>query len=397
MMAMMRPTHTTPRPLAALAVLLAVAGPAPGARAAVAPWQRWVAPLEWQELMPASGRFVPWARMLLDPNPLAEIGERPDPIPLFTSPLVTGTPAPAGSDPGCPGLLASEGMAFELGPEREGVATPVTIAGAAIGGVLYRYYYRGTAPWVFDCRLALALIRAAPVLRANGVSEVIFASHYRPSFGVLKPGQYHFHAQGLAIDVKGFRVGRDLLLDVARDYEPGLGFMDPASCVGRPLTKKGWLLRKIVCDLDESDAFEAILTPDYDEQHWNHFHFSAFHPLQRSGLRPRGTALLEVPMAEIPDWALARPLQQQPEARHWDRVAARPWPAAFGEVRQRLGLAAPAGGPEDARALLEAAAEGEGLLAQVAGLLGKVPAEVWELLELASGPEAEAEAFDLRD
>lgn len=261
-----------------------------------------------------------------------------EPILLITPAELTGTPGAPGSDSGCLALLAVEGLTFELAGAVEGIATPVRLTSTDIGGVRYRSYYLGPTPWVFDCRLALALIRAAPVLRANGVTEVIFASHYRPSWGTLRKGQYHFHAQGLAIDIKGFTVGSGVCLDVARDYEPGLGFMDAASCLGRPLTPKGLLLRKIACDLDEADVFESILTPDYDEVHWNHFHFSAFHPQQRSLVRPRGTALAEVPLDALPDWALGRRLQQQVEARHWDRVAARPFAPELDELQIALGI-----------------------------------------------------------
>jgi hypothetical protein len=107
------------------------------------------------------------------------------------------------------------------------------------------------------------------------------------------------------------------------------------------MTVKGMVLRKIACDLDAADAFEAILTPDYDDVHWNHFHLSAFHAAQRSRLRPRGTALLEVSLSELTLWAMARPRQQDPRLRRWDRAAFAPWPSEYAAVRHQLGIPDP--------------------------------------------------------
>ncbi len=329
---------------------------------------------------PQEASAAPPALEFLEAVPPAEIGEHVLRIPLITPPRLTGTPAAPDSDLGCLAQLSAEGVAYELAPPTEGIATPIRVPADRIGGVFYRYYYPGPKPRVFDCRLALALARAAPVLRANGVTEVIFASHYRASFGNLPRGKYHFHAQGLAMDVKEFRVGRGVLLDVARDYERGLGFQEPDSCLGRPLTPKGMLLRKIVCDLDAADVFEAILTPDYDDAHWHHFHFSAFHPAQRSRLRPRGTALLEVPITDLTAWALTRPIQQRPQARTWEAVAAAPWPAEYRRIRQDFGIAPPFADAEDAAALLEPADPWARLKRLAEQVLDRLPTDFVERL-----------------
>jgi hypothetical protein len=287
----------------------------------------------------------PVLRFLMEATEPDPVQTREDRIPLITPRHLTGTPAASGSDVICLSLLAAEGQAFAEADATEGIATPVTIPDTGIGGVRYRYFYSGKKPRVIDCRLALALMRAAPVLRANGVAEVVFLNHYRPSFGRFGPGEYNFHSQGLAMDVWSFTTRSGLELVVRRDYETGLGFADPHSCLGRPMTMKGMLLRKIACDMDASDAFEAILTPDYDAQHWHHYHLSAFHSQQRSGLRPRGTALLEVPITDLTAWALTRSIRQRPELRRWDDVAARPWPEKHRWIRDKLGLAKP---PSDA-------------------------------------------------
>jgi hypothetical protein len=293
------------------------------------------------------------------------------PLPIFADPLVLGTPVAPGADTDCLVLLAAEGVGFGSVAGPPGVGTPVQLDGDAVLGVQLRYYYPGRMPRVMDCRLALGLARAAPVLRANGVAEIIFSNHWRPSFTPLRAGQYNVHHQGLAIDVQGFRLTSGKELWIERDYEPGLGFAVPDSCLGRPLTPRGLLLRKLACDLDEADVFESILTPDYDDAHWNHFHWSAFHAEQRTRVRPRGTALLEVPMSELTLWAMRRPIYQEPAERRWDAVAARPWPVELTAARERLGLPDPSL-PTDAD-LAAALQPGPGLLDQAK--------RVWESLE----------------
>lgn len=337
--------------LGAVVLLLVVVGSAPADAGT------------FQEALWPSGD-TPAARLTLgfDDPVLRTLMESPEPdpvetreqrIPLITPTWVTGTPAALGSDIGCLSLLAAEGEIYDEADATEGIATPVKIPEAGIGGVRYRYFYSGKRPRIIDCRLALALIRAAPVLRANGVAEVVFLNHYRPSFGRFKRGEYNFHSQGLAIDVWGFVTYSGIELVVQRDYETGLGFADPHSCLGRPMTMKAMLLRKIACDLDASDAFEAILTPDYDGQHWHHYHLSAFHSQQRSLLRPRGTALLEVPITDLTAWALKRSIRQRPELRRWDEVAARPWPEKHRWIRDKLGLPATPSDAELAASLLQ--------------------------------------------
>ncbi len=322
------------------------------------------------------------------PDPVETREER---IPVITPRQITGTPAAPGSDVVCLSLLAAEGQVFVEAEATEGIATPVKIPEAGIGGVSYRYFYSGKKPRVIDCRLALALIRAAPVLRANGVAEVVFLNHYRPSFGRFGRGEYNFHSQGLAMDVWAFKTVSGLELVVRRDYETGLGFVDPHSCLGRPMTMKGMLLRKIACDLDASDAFEAILTPDYDAQHWHHYHLSAFHSQQRSLLRPRGTALLEVPITDLTAWALTRSSRQRPELRRWDEVAARPWPQKHRWIRAKLGLASPPSDAELAAELLR----GESPVGQVWATLSSWVDDLSPALDEVTGDSLESSLDEL--
>jgi hypothetical protein len=375
------PTHRLPLLLVVVAVasLAAVAGP-DRAMAAARPdllATRTARPT-WSDLAIQADvqrwfLLGPWSPGI--PGPAVE--ELALTIPIFTPARLTGTPVPPGSDDLCLAQLAAEGVRFDAVPGPDGIGTPVRLDGDQVGGIVLRYYFSGPPPRIMDCRLALGLARAAPVLRNNGVTEIIYSGHWRPSFRPLRAGEYNFHHQGLAIDVHGFKVGARTLW-IEHDYETGLGFADRESCLGHPLTPKGLLLRKIACDLDESDVFEAILTPDYDEQHWNHFHLSVFHPAQRSGVRPQSTALLEVPLSDLTDWAIRRPIYQRPELRHWEAVGVRPWPEALVPARERLGIAAPEASLPFDLSLVPAPRNDLGGL--ISTLWDRVEPDVWELL-----------------
>jgi hypothetical protein len=60
---------------------------------------------------------------------------------------------------------------------------------------------------------------------------------------------------------------------VRADYEQGLG--DRWDCAGGALTEAGAILRALVCQLVGSGLFRVVLTPDFDADHYNHFHLEA--------------------------------------------------------------------------------------------------------------------------
>ena len=152
---------------------------------------------------------------------------------------------------------------------RPGIAIAVQVRGL-VGGIEYRSY-SGEA-LVLDCSLVHALASAGPMLRARGIERVNYSSAYqrRNIRGTSRPSRHSF---GLAIDVHTFALAGDTIATVKSDYEQGLG--DAADCVGEPLTEAGALLRAVECDLVRSDLFRALLTPDFDPDHYNHFHLEA--------------------------------------------------------------------------------------------------------------------------
>lgn len=242
------------------------------------------------------------------------------------------------SDTQCLVGLLQEGVRFELLAPVPGIGTPVRLLQDHLGGVLYRDYFRRKRPLPMDCRLAMSLVRAGAVLRRLGVTEVIWSSTYRPVLPdpekVPEEG-YNMHNQGLAIDIRGFRFGTRRVT-VAEHYERGLGTEQDESCVGNPVTRNGLLLRMLSCDLDSSDLFSVILTPDYDAGHWNHFHMSVFHPKDRWRRRHKRTVLLEVDLNALPGWALGRPKRSEPELRRWEETAAQAWPKQYEWLHEQL-------------------------------------------------------------
>jgi hypothetical protein len=159
-----------------------------------------------------------------------------------------------------------------------GVDTPVQVTGE-VGGIRYRAM--GRLPLVADCRLVLALHRAAPYLRSLGVGELHFSSAY--SYRMMASGRPSRHAMGLAIDVHRVRAHGELL-DVARDYE--LGFDDGGGCAINAST-----LNRMGCLLQQRGLFDRVLTPDFDRAHYNHFHLAilSLHRRRRAP-RPRPDA-----------------------------------------------------------------------------------------------------------
>ncbi|HTE55378.1 MAG TPA: extensin family protein [Kofleriaceae bacterium] len=169
----------------------------------------------------------------------------------------------------CLRALDREGVSYRR-VSRRGIDIAVEVRGE-LGGVEYRSYNRD--PLVLDCSLVYSLARAGRGLRARGIERVSYSSAYqrRNIRGTSRPSRHSF---GLAIDLHTFALaGGETLAAVRADYEQGLG--DASDCVGEPLTELGALLRAIECELIQSGLFRVLLTPDYDPDHYNHFHVEA--------------------------------------------------------------------------------------------------------------------------
>ncbi len=249
---------------------------------------------------------------------------------------VLGQGHDATEDLQCIADLIEARVDFQIGPQSTGIRTPVTVRTWNLGGVEYVPYYPDQSIIQMDCRLVRALVRVGPILQSLGVRQVVWSSAYRPPTRaqILGAEPFNKHTEGLAIDIHGFRFGGHIYTDVARNYEKGLGFQRDASCLGRPATQEGFLLRLVACRLDASDLFQEILTPDYDGDHWNHYHLAVFRA--NESRRHKRTALLEVPLKKIPGWAMTRLGHARPELEIWRDVAKRPWPKGAAHLRSRV-------------------------------------------------------------
>lgn len=179
----------------------------------------------------------------------------------------------------CSAELAARGIPHQVVGPKRGVALPVRLTGA-LSGVAFHTLLppreRGRSSYeIYDCRLLLAVDDFAKVLVAHDVTEVMYYSAYRPppaGFPDDRLGERH--DGGLAIDIGFFRTKDGLGLNVERDYQ---AFPNERPCAPGPppkqMTRSSFALRRIACEAIDARLFNAALTPGYDPQHRDHFHF----------------------------------------------------------------------------------------------------------------------------
>lgn len=187
--------------------------------------------------------------------------------------------APAAAHAGdCYGELDARGVAWKR-TSRPGIAQAVEVDGP-IGGVTYSS--DAGKPLVLDCSLVVSLAEAGRYLTELGIDHATYSSAYQIR-NVRGTNHRSKHSFGLALDVHTF-TGPDLgTLSVERDFEQGLG--DDVDCIGAPLTEGGAILKTLECQLVRSGLFHLVLNPDYDSDHYNHFHLEALPWRDRAELR----------------------------------------------------------------------------------------------------------------
>ena len=188
----------------------------------------------------------------------AGAGEGSDPEPESTEPR-----------PGCLEALDELGVDYERA-RRRGIRLGVQVNGA-LQGIEFRAYKAGV-PLVLDCSLVYSLARSGELLARHGIEVVRYSSAYdrRNIRGTRRPSRHSF---GLAIDVHTFRTADGEVYTIKDDYEQGLG--DNLDCIGEALTEAGQHLRAIDCLLTRSELYRVVLSPDFDADHYNHFHLEA--------------------------------------------------------------------------------------------------------------------------
>lgn len=215
---------------------------------------------------PAALRNVPDEFVPPPPPPAFEPPSRPPPAfespsrpphrgPAHQVPLISSTNIPNGE--ACLQMLPSLGIEYRPLDEERGVLTPIEVLGP-IGGI--RYHAGAGLPFICDCRLAVALAWASPILRQAGVTDLRYSGVY--VYRMSRVGRLSLHAYGLAIDLHEFTLA-GTRLKVAHDYEAGMD--DP--CASSAPT-----LNQVACRLKRLGLFKELLTPDYNADHHDHFH-----------------------------------------------------------------------------------------------------------------------------
>jgi hypothetical protein len=154
-----------------------------------------------------------------------------------------------------------------------GVVTPLRLA-EPLRGIQFVAPGGKSKFAVLDCRLALALDELATILARHQVSTVLVDNFYRPSArmaGTANPSQ---HAQGLAVDIMGFKLADGRMLMVKQDWH---GAVTAPVCgpTSEPVvrTPEALALWNMVCEIARERLFHHMLTPNNDTAHADHLHF----------------------------------------------------------------------------------------------------------------------------
>jgi hypothetical protein len=176
----------------------------------------------------------------------------------------------------CHEALERANVAFTPGPERQGVADPVT-ATLPIAGIGYRVLGANNprSELFADCTLIFSLVRAAEFFRARDIVEVadLGIYNYRCIGGGTPPdcpNGISQHAFATAIDIAGVTDRGGTFYSVNDDW-----VIDPDSektCEAATVPGKDTFLHELICALKAADVWTIVLTPNYNAAHRNHFH-----------------------------------------------------------------------------------------------------------------------------
>lgn len=172
----------------------------------------------------------------------------------------------------CRRLLGRERVAFEAVPHDAAprVYAPVYLL-SPLSGVSFAAANGHSEHGMVDCRLAIALLAWAPVLREAGVVKVEHYSTYRPGARVARSSKISGHARAMAIDAARFHLADGRVLDVDSDWDERERHGEPCG-KSRREDEAGALLRRVVCGAVERQLFQVVLTPHHDRAHQNHVH-----------------------------------------------------------------------------------------------------------------------------
>jgi hypothetical protein len=205
-------------------------------------------------------------------SPPAADGAAPA-LPTVPDDVPRGRAIAALSPEACFGVLEKVGVAHDresVDASATDVAAPVRLEGP-VAGVSYAHVGRSSTHEIMDCRLVLALLRWAPVLRAAGVARVEHMSAFRPAARVQGTAKPSAHATALAMDAARFHLDDGTELDVLPDWADKTRGAPP--CDDREDEPEPQaLLRQLVCDAVADDLFQVVITPHHNRAHHNHVH-----------------------------------------------------------------------------------------------------------------------------
>ena len=182
--------------------------------------------------------------------------------------------APVAATTSCQMELVGLGVAFTIAPQMDDrppgrsdvictVEDPVWMQ-PAVSGVTFRpaRIDGRPVPIYASCALAASLGKMARMLAARAVGDVAYLGVYGCRL-VAGTSTLSEHGQGRAFDLASLRTADGRVHTVVTDWEK-----DQPS----PVTASGRFLRDTVESLYQARIFNIILTPDYNDAHYNHFH-----------------------------------------------------------------------------------------------------------------------------
>ncbi len=187
----------------------------------------------------------------------------------------------------CLKALKKHKISFTKAPNAPKIEHPIIITGP-IGGVHFdtgRTYANRTvaAGDAVDCRLALALVDLAAIVKKHTITHVIVKSFHRPTQPILDPGAPLRHRIGFAIDIAGFKTKKGDIWNVEHDFHGKIGQATCGTVAAKPVpdSKVARELWAMFCQIAATEAFDSGINPNYNASHFDHMHFdlTTDHPI----------------------------------------------------------------------------------------------------------------------
>ncbi|MFC1769776.1 extensin family protein [Nitrospirota bacterium] len=171
----------------------------------------------------------------------------------------------------CGFILKEYDVEFESLTNIKNVEIPIRI-NSPIGGIKFSHTHGSEKYSIMDCRLAVALVGWAPILREHNVREVRHMRAYSPDAKVGGGTQASMHSFALAIDASHFVLEDGTEFEVLRDWSDRRPRADFCNDSPKGEKKAQRMLKELACETGEIDLFTIILTPHYNKAHYDHLH-----------------------------------------------------------------------------------------------------------------------------